>query len=935
MHHLLLERETVQHKRYAKMTRGLTDLVGHDTYRRQSTSDQDDEEEAGPDESVKFNTSLFDSHEIGAPLIAERPESRPSTYKEVFDYAAEVLRLSLDADLTILAEDFSDLEPTQTSDSSARVGISCSVSKQPFMDAILSFEHPQDMIETLGRRWPLGKIWVRDDNNFFVGLEDERHRPTERRASTKSSDSQTDADECDWLGSWLPKARQVVFVPLWDAANTPGASACFIMSQHNLPTFSAQVEVPFIRAFLNSLNVICGQLTLQLADQQKNQLLSSISHELRSPLHGIIAAVEMLSATTLSPSQRDLCESIDVCSQTLLDTMSLVMDHAMVNSFVQGKSKNPFDSNAGPTTHAGSSLHLESTCNLAALCEEGIEITKTAFCNLTKSSGSRPGVQQLQSTSPIELDFRVSRADWNFVCRPGIIRRLVLNLVSNSMKYTDSGSIRVELTQPECNDGSSEVPIVLTVTDTGKGMSSSFVKTALFVPFSQESTTAPGLGLGLSIVRASMQTLGGTVYVDSKQGEGTKVTMSFSARRPSVTGERVSSTSSMIDLEPLAASTGKTYGLFGPRMRKSTRHRETLRIYLEEWWLYQHVDSSIPADVTFIHEADVNTPWPPSKHYVVLTTAAISEPLPSHSGSPVTYLRLPFGPKSLSRAVVPPESHQYTLSRSSSQQEPLNRVRSTSTAHQHTRPHRLPVPRPPSPSLSFSSIPLHTSHPSEDAAANNDITLPTRPATQTPSTAHPHSDTHLPTLTTPLLPTTVTTSSPHRATSVLCVDDNPINLKLLQTYCTKLHFTHIATATNGLEAYEAVRSTYLHLPHLPSSSSTATATNNTLSNSQQSTAVSATVAGLPVFDLIFMDLTMPLCDGFESTRLIRQFEKEKRTLAENKREAPSPKAVVIAITALGSEADQKKAFAAGVDHFVTKPLRFKDFRGLLGELGLV
>ncbi|ETN41489.1 uncharacterized protein HMPREF1541_03425 [Cyphellophora europaea CBS 101466] len=995
MRHLDSEIEMQLHSRYTKMSRGLADLVTRESaYLGDQNLDEEDETmsveavESPDDSDQSWN---LDSKEPPPPPSTFG--SGPRTYRKVFTTAADILRQSLDSDLAILAENFTDLRSWSTSQE-LRLGVSYSAGKRPFMDAVLSYQHPEDIIKTLCHRWPLGKIWIRDDNRNFLGIDDDRFRPAnmprdQRRGSIRSNDSQPDAEECEWLNNWLPKAEQVIFVPLWDPLTTDEPSACFITSHKSAPQFTAQAEVPFIRAFLNSLSVVCGHLTMRLAEQQKDQLLSSISHELRSPLHGIIASVEMLSATDLSQSQYELCDSIDVCSQTLLDTMSLVMDHAMVNSFVEGRSKNPFRENAGPTVHPGSSLHLESTCNLAAICEEGIDITKTAYVNLAKSTGV-----QRTDEEPVEVDFRASRADWTFICSPGIIRRLVMNLVSNSMKYTTAGSIQIELTQ-DTNDNlgteDDSTTIVLTVSDTGQGMSSAFMKNGLFVPFSQESTLAPGLGLGLSIVRASVASLGGRIHVESGQNRGTTITVKFPARRPLYGYEAEYSKHDPIELRALQQPSGKTYRKFGPTLARSFRHAETLGVYLKDWWLYQRVDdTTTKVDWTFVDERDLDLELPPSRSLIVLTHSPLTDALLKTRNSTYTYLKVPFGPKALSKALQMATPGR-RISSSSSINEGVSKLQLSLPSHGEfpfptKQPVTTPAPEPPS-QLAQSEMSSRPNTLTLRAltSANIGVASPDSPIHQHRTKRstdyfspliHSHSDAAV-----------TTTSSPAlRSVSVLCVDDNPINLRLLQTYCTKLGFSRVATATDGFEAVQAVKEAAEpgDPPH-----------------------------GSQPFDVIFMDLTMPGCDGFEATRQIRWFERERRVLVldggsggagaaaaddedgnitpttaaeaeadksvtnlqpwaspEDEHEtaghgtrtppsaptastasttavgaavaaavaaniAPLRSTTVIAITALASEADQKKAFAAGIDHFVTKPLRFKDLKALMGDLGVI
>lgn len=987
MRHLDLESEMQLHSRYTKMSMGLADLV-----LRESACLEDKLDEL--DEAVSLHSPVFEGEPdqpeqtyFTEPPSLLRSPAGTHTYRKIFTTAADILRQSLDADLTILAEDFSDLKTWSTSQE-ARLGVSYSDGKRPFMQSILEFEHPEEIIKNLCQRWPHGKAWIRDDANLFVGVEDERFKlhlmpRDQRRPSIKSADSQPDAEECEWLHNWLPTARQVMFVPLWDPNTTEEPSACFVMTQNTFPQFSAQVEVPFLRAFLNSLSVLCGHLTMRLAEQQKDQLLSSISHELRSPLHGIIASVEMLSATELDPKQNDLVESIDVCSQTLLDTMSLVMDHAMVNSFVEGRSKNPFTNNAGPTVHAGSSLHLESTCNLAVLCEEGINITRTAFLNyLSKTDGGR-----ITDKHHIEIDFRASRADWTFTCTPGIIRRLVMNLVSNSIKYTDAGWIRVELTQAEPKRTGTEddsIPVILSVSDTGKGMSSAFLKNGLFLPFSQESSTAPGLGLGLSIVRASIASLGGSIDVESQEGYGTTVKVQFPATRPLPTNKELSKYDTA-ELKPLDQPTGATYRL-SEAVEAAERQCQTLKTYLEDWWLYKRAnDLTSKVDWTFIDERDLSSELPPSRSYIVTTRNTNLNPVQKAS-THIIYLRIPFGPKALAKALHM-ANHTRRISSTGTIIDNLKRFqlenRSSHTQDETLRAldtFELSHPSPITRHLSNTSIGI--------PSPTSPLALPAhkRPTEYFSGLPHAHSEAFITTTVSASASSSSLASAPRAARSVLCVDDNTINLRLLQTYCTKLGFSRVVTAEDGLQAVQAVKDAAV--PGDPP-------------------------GGAQPFDVIFMDLTMPVCDGFEATKRIREFEAERRLLApaphgvpdpvstvdggdgggdgdgdgdggrgeegdgndegaaaaaadatrvlaavsnrENDRDtlgatdtmtdadlktmtaktAPAPRATVIAITALASEADQRKAFGAGIDHFVTKPLRFKDLRALLGDLGVL
>lgn len=118
----------------------------------------------------------------------------------------------------------------------------------------------------------------------------------------------------------------------------------------------------------------------------------------------------------------------------------------------------------------------------------------------------------------------------------------------------------------------------------------------------------------------------------------------------------------------------------------------------------------------------------------------------------------------------------------------------------------------------------------------------------------------------------------------LLVDDNPINLKMISHHMKKLGHS-FDTATDGKKAFEAVQA----------------------SGGQ--------------YKCIFMDISMPNMDGFESTRLVRAFEREKHL----------PRCQIFALTGIASESAQQEAFASGIDLFLTKPVKLKELNRILEE----
>lgn len=129
-------------------------------------------------------------------------------------------------------------------------------------------------------------------------------------------------------------------------------------------------------------------------------------------------------------------------------------------------------------------------------------------------------------------------SDWTFATQPGAIRRIVMNLFGNSLKYTKHGYINVSLRriarQPESPAQSvkfrDEQPTIvqIAVTDTGQGISPEYLRTKIFTAFAQENSKAAGAGLGLSIVKSIVSgLLHGEIDIKSIVNVGTMVTVTL------------------------------------------------------------------------------------------------------------------------------------------------------------------------------------------------------------------------------------------------------------------------------------------------------------------------------------------------------------------------------------------------------------------------
>ena len=232
----------------------------------------------------------------------------------------------------------------------------------------------------------------------------------------------------------------------------------------------------------------------EAANIAKSQFLASMSHEIRTPLNGILGmAQSLVSDDTLSCSQREKVDTILDSGKTLLALVDDVLDLTKIEA---GKlESDPID---GDLRHAARRIIrlFEPRAR-----EKGIEL-------------------KLEITDPLT----------SALCfDPVRVRQCLSNLVSNAVKFTQEGEVRVNLrTEPAGEDWR----VVLTVTDTGIGMDQA-TQAKLFSEFTQAdaSTTRRfgGTGLGLAITRRLARLMGGDVTIESEPERGSTFTLTFQA----------------------------------------------------------------------------------------------------------------------------------------------------------------------------------------------------------------------------------------------------------------------------------------------------------------------------------------------------------------------------------------------------------------------
>jgi signal transduction histidine kinase len=377
-------------------------------------------------------------------------------------------------------------------------------------------------------------------------------RDSGRTRELRQKDKQA---ETNALLQMLPGARSVVLFPLWDSHRERWFAGSFAWTTRSTRVLTHAEDLSYLAAFGNSIMAEVARLDAAAADRAKSDFISSISHELRSPLHGILASVEFLQDTKIDLFQNSMIDTIERCGRTLLDTIQHVLDFAKINNFAkpkrnEGKDEGPPEEGSrwramGLTVDIDLSVIIEDVID--AVCaghnfqgnfslgvyDEASGFPSEGLQRSVNDSGATPDRRPDLLAKKERLDIIMDigwRSNWNFNTQSGALRRVLMNLFGNALKYTDAGWVYVSLQSKDIEPTLSQSPqsaITIIVSDSGRGISQEFLHGHLFTPFSQENSLNPGTGLGLSIVLQIVHSLGGTIDVQSKQGVGTEVKVSL------------------------------------------------------------------------------------------------------------------------------------------------------------------------------------------------------------------------------------------------------------------------------------------------------------------------------------------------------------------------------------------------------------------------